>query len=214
MGEPKFYGLPFGDDWWLSNGSAQFVKDKAPSCFDVDTGDPLPGGCTGGSGSPNHGLLAEWATVFPNAKILYAGFSLGSGVLGDGIINSIDVGDTEYTFANTRPSAADITKSTAFGQPVDIDLTANDPNTADTLTYTHSTPSHGAITGTGPSITYHPNIGFAGTDSFTYTVDDGVTAPGDQDGHGDRGPGRDGVERLVPAAAAHERRPRPRDRHR
>lgn len=166
----------YGDDWWASGSTAQFVKDKAPSCTDIDTGEPY-GSCTGGSGSPYHGLLAEWATAFPDAKIMDVGFSLGSGVLGDGTLNSIDVSNTEYTFANTPPTANDQTVSTDFDQPVDITLDASDPNSADTLQYTVGTPSHGQISGTAPSITYTPDAGFAGQDSFTWTVSDGVNDP-------------------------------------
>lgn len=82
VGEPTFYG----NDWWASNGSAQFVKDGAPSH-------------TGGSGSTNHGTLDQWRTAFPNAQVLAFGFSLGSGVLGDGVISSITFAGDTYTFA-------------------------------------------------------------------------------------------------------------------
>ncbi|MET0838807.1 MAG: hypothetical protein ABWY19_08510, partial [Marmoricola sp.] len=71
VGEPTYYG----NDWWASNGSAQFVKDGAPSH-------------TGGSGSDNHGTLDQWRAAFPDAEVLAFGFSLGSGVKGDYLINS------------------------------------------------------------------------------------------------------------------------------
>ena len=82
VGEPTYYG----NDWWASNGSAQFVKDGAPSH-------------TGGSGSTNHGTLDQWRAAFPNAVVKAFGFSLGSGVKGDGVINAIDFAGTRYTFA-------------------------------------------------------------------------------------------------------------------
>jgi hypothetical protein len=82
VGEPGVYG----NDWWASNGSAQFVKDGAPSH-------------TGGSGSANHGTLDQWRANFPDATVLAFGFSLGSGVKGDGVINAIDFAGTRYTFA-------------------------------------------------------------------------------------------------------------------
>jgi opacity protein-like surface antigen len=81
VGEPVYDG-----DWWLSNGSAQFVKDGAPSH-------------TGGSGSANHGTLDAWRAAFPQAQVRYIGFSLGSGVLGDGVISALDYNGTRYTFA-------------------------------------------------------------------------------------------------------------------
>jgi len=82
VGEPTFYG----NDWWASNGSKQFVKDGAPSH-------------EGGSGSDNHGTLDQWRTAFPNAVVKAFGFSLGSGVVGDWVINSIEFNGTTYTFA-------------------------------------------------------------------------------------------------------------------
>ena len=64
----------------------QFVKDGAPSH-------------TGGSGSADHGTLDKWRAAFPDAQVLAFGFSLGSGVKGDGVITSIDFAGTSYTFA-------------------------------------------------------------------------------------------------------------------
>ena len=81
VGEPLY-----GNDWWLSNGSAQFVKDAAPSH-------------SGGFGSTNHGTLEQWRTAFSTATVRAFGFSLGSGVKGDGVLNSIDFAGTNYTFA-------------------------------------------------------------------------------------------------------------------
>ncbi len=78
--------LAYGNDWWASNGSAQFVKDGAPSH-------------SGGSGSANHGTLDQWRTAFPNAVVKAFGFSLGSGVYGDHLIKSIVFNGTTYTFA-------------------------------------------------------------------------------------------------------------------
>ena len=44
----------------------------------------------------------------------------------------------------------------------------------DALTYTIVTdPIHGALSGTAPAVTYTPNANFAGTDTFTFTVNDG-----------------------------------------
>jgi hypothetical protein len=75
----------YNGDWWLSNAGAQFVKDKAPSH-------------TGGFGSANHGTLDQWRVAFPQAEVTAFGFSLGSGVKGDGVLNAIHFADTAYTF--------------------------------------------------------------------------------------------------------------------
>jgi len=82
VGEPTFYG----SSWWLNNAAQPFVKAGAPH-----TG--------GGSGSNWFGTLDEWRAAFPSADVLAFGFSLGSGVLGDGVINSMTFAGTTYTFA-------------------------------------------------------------------------------------------------------------------
>jgi Bacterial Ig domain/Bacterial Ig-like domain (group 3) len=87
VGEPTWADgtTLYGNDWWLSGGSAQFVKDAAPSH-------------DGGSGSANHGTLNQWRATFPNAKVIESGWSLGSGVRGDGTISRISLGDDRYYF--------------------------------------------------------------------------------------------------------------------
>ncbi|MFD1711047.1 hypothetical protein FVQ98_00450 [Ottowia sp. GY511] len=80
----------YGNNWWLSNGSTQFVKDGAPH-----TG--------GGNGSNWFGTSNEWLNAFPNARVRAIGYSLGSGVLGDYQINRITLGCTHYTFTSIAP---------------------------------------------------------------------------------------------------------------
>jgi hypothetical protein len=75
----------YNGDWWASNGSAGFVKEGAPSH-------------SGGSGSSNHGTLDQWRAAFPNAVVQAFGFSLGSGVQGDGVLNALTFAGTRYTF--------------------------------------------------------------------------------------------------------------------
>jgi hypothetical protein len=82
VGEPGVYGK----EWWLNNAAKQFVKDEAPV-----TG--------GGSGSLWHGTLDQWRAAFPAATVQAFGFSLGSGVKGDGVLNAINFAGTRYTFA-------------------------------------------------------------------------------------------------------------------
>ncbi|HEU0244919.1 MAG TPA: tandem-95 repeat protein, partial [Candidatus Limnocylindrales bacterium] len=55
-----------------------------------------------------------------------------------------------------------------------ITLTGFDPE-ADPLTYAIATqPAHGTLSGTGPDQSYTPAANFFGTDTFTFTVTDGV----------------------------------------
>ncbi len=55
-----------------------------------------------------------------------------------------------------------------------ITLVASDANQWDTLTYIVNQPSHGTVSGTFPNVTYSPVPNYAGSDSFTFTVNDGI----------------------------------------
>ena len=59
-------------------------------------------------------------------------------------------------------------------QPALVTLSGSDVD-GDTLTFVIKTsPAHGTLTGTAPSLTYTSAAGFGGSDSFTYAVSDGV----------------------------------------
>lgn len=77
----------YGGPWWLSGSAALFVRAGAPH-----TG--------GGYGSNWYGTPQEWLTAFPAARVRAIGYSLGSGVLGDYLINRITLGCVHYTFSN------------------------------------------------------------------------------------------------------------------
>ncbi|MCW2786835.1 MAG: hypothetical protein JWP74_3352 [Marmoricola sp.] len=89
-----------GQDVWLSNGSKDAYKGAgAPSN-------------TGGSGSANHGTLAQWSAMYPNAQILDGGFSLGSGVKGDGVLRSLTYGPDRYVFTDEAPVVVPVPPTT------------------------------------------------------------------------------------------------------
>ncbi|HEU5035483.1 MAG TPA: hypothetical protein VFT70_00650 [Nocardioides sp.] len=70
------------------------MPDSAASF--VKSGAPLHGT---GFGSTNHGTLDQWRAAFPNANVLAYGFSLGSGVQGEGVIHAINFADGGYDVA-------------------------------------------------------------------------------------------------------------------
>ncbi len=78
---------------------------------------------------------------------------------------------------NTAPIAVDDAASTDEGVPVTVDVLANDTDAdGDALQVASVTaPANGeaAIPENGASVTYTPDPGFDGSDSFTYTVSDG-----------------------------------------
>jgi flagellar hook-basal body complex protein FliE len=84
VGEPVYNG-----DYWYSGGTTRAAAHGV-TCPQT----------TGGSGSDCHGTLAEWQAAVPTAEVYAVGFSLGSGIKGDGVIRDIQVGDTDYQFTS------------------------------------------------------------------------------------------------------------------
>lgn len=81
-----------GNDWWSTRNPSTACGQAAP--------------VTGGSsGSQWHGTLAQWGTALPDAQIQLVGFSLGSGLYGDGTISKITLNaatdPTTFTFSDT-----------------------------------------------------------------------------------------------------------------
>ncbi len=73
----------------------------------------------------------------------------------------------------TGPTATDKSLSVSSGVPTKITLTGTSPK-GYSLTYAIvSKPAHGSLTGTAPSVTYTSTSGYTGTDSFTFSVNDG-----------------------------------------
>jgi VCBS repeat-containing protein len=85
-------------------------------------------------------------------------------------------GQVIITPLGNAPVANDDSATTPRNQPVIIDVLANDVKAyaADTLTVSAVTQgANGTVTTNGTTITYAPNAGYVGTDSFSYTVSDG-----------------------------------------
>ena len=83
----------------------------------------------------------------------------------------IDVFDN----GNRAPDAVDDHKTTAPDTAVDVDVLQNDsdPDGDPIAVTTLNMPSNGAVVNNGDgTITYTPDPGFIGTDSFTYTITD------------------------------------------
>ncbi|MBK7862705.1 MAG: tandem-95 repeat protein [Archangiaceae bacterium] len=85
------------------------------------------------------------------------------------------------TLANAPPTATPTSASVAEdGVLTPLVLTGTDAD-ADTLSFAIvSPPTHGTLSGAAPSVTYTPALNYAGPDSFTFKVNDGVvdSAPG------------------------------------
>ena len=77
---------------------------------------------------------------------------------------------------NTPPVADDKVVATNQDTPVAVTLTGSDDD-GDSLTYAVvAGPANGTLSGAAPNLTYTPNAGFSGSDSFTYNANDGTDA--------------------------------------
>ncbi|MCE8428035.1 MAG: cadherin-like domain-containing protein, partial [Candidatus Methanoperedens sp.] len=84
-----------------------------------------------------------------------------------------DTGSLPPTTSNKAPVADDQAVTTPEGTPGAVTLTASDPD-GNSLTFAIvSNPTNGKLSGTAPSLTYTPNTGYSGADSFTYKANDG-----------------------------------------
>jgi hypothetical protein len=76
-----------------------------------------------------------------------------------------------WEIVNLAPVAADQAVETIEGTPLPITLGASD---SDPLTYRVSAPARGVLQGVPPFLTYVPDSGFVGADSFTFVANDGL----------------------------------------
>jgi phosphodiesterase/alkaline phosphatase D-like protein len=82
--------------------------------------------------------------------------------------------DVSVTCVNDAPVADDQAVSTQESTPVDITLTGSDVD-EDTLTFgVVDGPTNGVLSGGGANLTYTPNAGYIGSDSFTFRANDGT----------------------------------------
>lgn len=74
---------------------------------------------------------------------------------------------------NDVPVADDKIINTGVNTPVSVTLTGSDIETSELTFSVTGGPSHGALSGTLPNLTYTPLDSYTGSDSFTYTASDG-----------------------------------------
>ncbi|MGH1429386.1 MAG: Ig-like domain-containing protein [Arenicella sp.] len=125
---------------------------------------------------PENGSLSGTApdlTYTPNAD--FTGSDTFTFVVNDGTVESA-VATVSITVnpVNDAPTADDQIITTDEDTAVNIILTGADPE-GDTLTYVVQTqPANGTLSGAAPDLTYTPDVGFSGNDSFTFVVNDGT----------------------------------------
>jgi hypothetical protein len=119
----------YGDRWWLTNSAPASVKQAAPSCDGSPEAVTDPAAhCTGGNGSYWHGTLDEWRAAFPDATVPAAGWSMGSGLHGDGVLRSMTIGDTTHRFSMCGADFDDTAKTYTLTENCDTFTTMTVPD--------------------------------------------------------------------------------------
>lgn len=157
----------------VSDSSGNFL-DVLANDTDAD-GDTLVIVATSGGAHGSAAIVGGQILYTPAAG--YSGSDQLSYTVSDGrggtASGSISV--TVAPRANSAPIARNDVASTAAGTAVAIDVLANDSDAdGDSLQVSgNSQPANGSVVANGGLLTYTPNPGFSGNDSFTYTVSDG-----------------------------------------
>ena len=122
---------------------------------------------------PNdNSINSDWHTYLTTVDAVEAlsGYDFFANVP-DIIETSIEAG----TDGNNPPATENQSTTTAEDVPVEIVLNAVSPALSPTFTYTIvGQPANGVLSGSGPTFTYTPAANFHGSDSFTFTVNDGA----------------------------------------
>jgi hypothetical protein len=173
------------NDLPVASADSLTVAEDAPGGVNVDVlaNDLLPDGLASPSPvsvstAPAHGT----ATVEPDGSVTYRPAPDWNGSDSftyelrdaDGDLASATV-SVSVTPVNDAPSAVDDAASALSGASVSVPVLANDTDLdGDDLAISAVTQgAHGTVAISGPNVTYSPAPGWTGTDSFTYTADDG-----------------------------------------
>ncbi len=124
-----------------------------------------------GATVPSATSLINFATVSPLATTTYT-ITASYTVSGTPTTQTATV---TVTVLDGPPVALATGACTPAGAPIAVPFIVQDPNST-AFTYTIvAGPTNGILSGTGNSRTYTPNAGYSGTDTFTYTANDGLT---------------------------------------
>lgn len=126
---------------------------------------------------PTNGTLSGTApNLIYTSTAAFTGEDSFTFKVNDGTVDSATATVTINVAAppNTPPVADAQTVNAVEGVTKTITLTGSDEDD-DTLTFTILTqPANGTLSGTAPNLTYAPNPGFTGEDTFTFKVSDGT----------------------------------------
>lgn len=163
-------------------------KEECDLFFQIETG-PLHGTLgplTDAGCSPNGDMANVVYTPFPG----FSGDDLFTYSAFDGVDEDVAQAFINVTPVNDVPVAFAGSASTSSNTPVAITLSGHDLETCELAFVVAGQPAYGTISGPGTAactptgqgavnsdtapITYTPAAGFSGTDTFTFTVSDGI----------------------------------------
>lgn len=128
--------------------------------------------------TPSHGTaVIQGSQIRYTPKANYHGQDSFTYTVSDGEFTDSATVNITVAPVNDLPQASPDASSTMAGQLVVIQVLANDqdPIEGSSLSVTAvRQPAHGKATTNGTTITYTPNSGFIGTETFTYTLSDGT----------------------------------------
>ncbi|MGD9417531.1 MAG: Ig-like domain-containing protein [Verrucomicrobiota bacterium JB025] len=126
-------------------------------------------------GLPSHGVLSGTPTNLtytPTADFHGADF-LSFRVSDGTAYSSVEKVEIEVEAVNDAPVAAGLTIETMEDTDVPVVLSATDAE-GDSMTYVVvSQPEHGTLSGVAPDLSFRPDADFSGTDTFSYSANDG-----------------------------------------
>lgn len=125
----------------------------------------------------NNGAATGASTAW-NPALLGQDIAIRFGPANRCIIDNVKVFFGDPSGGNSAPIASNGAFTTDQDTALAVTLTASDAD-GDSLTYSVVTqPDNGTLSGSGANRTYTPNLGFSGSDSFTFIANDGQADSG------------------------------------
>ena len=155
--------------WYQANETVQVIGNAYAS-FDANIASLT------WTGYSQFGVSAGAGTTPDTADIVSVGFYFSDTATGGnwsgGMVRNFEV--TAISGGDQAPTAAAQSVQYVLNTPASITLAGSDPE-GSSLTYSVGTPTNGTLSGTAPDLTYTPSTDYTGSDSFTFTVNDGTT---------------------------------------
>ncbi|NOT58865.1 MAG: tandem-95 repeat protein, partial [Acidobacteria bacterium] len=173
-------GISANDPPVLNVPGAQTVTVNQALTFTVTATDPDAGQTVtlGATGLPQGATFNAATGAFAWTPTVAGGYTLTFTATDNGTPAQTTTRTVSVTVnppqANRPPVANNLAFTTPEETPRQITLTGSDPDN-NPLTYiVVGQPQSGALTGTAPNLTYTPALNFAGSDQFTFKVNDGT----------------------------------------